>query len=348
MLMNGLAGIIYGGFMDKRAFEKLIDACREKDIVYIQTHNYPDPDAIASAYGFQKLLEFYGIESKICYVGRNDKISTRKIFETFDVDIFSYDSLLSELKEDSFIILVDSQKEGGNVTDIIGQEIATIDHHPQANKIKYLYKDIRIVGSCCTLITEYYTEMGVPLTTEVASLLLYGLKMDTLQLTRGVTELDIKMYYHLFLRSSSELVSRLEKNTLELNDLKAFSDVITNIRVFGRLGYAKIDFDCPDAIIAATCDFILSMNEIDFAVVYAIRSDGIKFSVRSEIENVPAGSITKAALDGLGNGGGHSFMAGGLIPTENISQLGDDIDGAIIEKFDSVLTKLGFINSSDT
>ena len=34
--------------------------------VYIQTHNFPDPDAIATAFGLQKLLEEYGITSILC------------------------------------------------------------------------------------------------------------------------------------------------------------------------------------------------------------------------------------------------------------------------------------------
>ena len=38
--------------------------------VYIQTHNFPDPDAIASALGIQELLKRNGISSTICYKNR--------------------------------------------------------------------------------------------------------------------------------------------------------------------------------------------------------------------------------------------------------------------------------------
>ena len=33
---------------------------------YIQTHNYPDPDAVASAYGLQYFLKMHGIDAEIC------------------------------------------------------------------------------------------------------------------------------------------------------------------------------------------------------------------------------------------------------------------------------------------
>ena len=41
----------------------LIELCGNRP-VYIQTHNFPDPDAIASAFGLQRLLGIYGVESK--------------------------------------------------------------------------------------------------------------------------------------------------------------------------------------------------------------------------------------------------------------------------------------------
>ena len=50
--------------------QKLLDAIHN-DKVYIQTHNFPDPDAIASAYGLQQLLGSQGVVSTICYEGKN-------------------------------------------------------------------------------------------------------------------------------------------------------------------------------------------------------------------------------------------------------------------------------------
>lgn len=41
-------------------FTKLAALCRGKH-VYIQTHNFPDPDAIASAFGLQRLLALYDV-----------------------------------------------------------------------------------------------------------------------------------------------------------------------------------------------------------------------------------------------------------------------------------------------
>ena len=112
--------------------------------------------------------------------------------------MLSYEDLASGMQETDRIICVDTQKHGGNVTDFIGDEIACIDHHPTYVPMEYLYQDIRITGACATLIAEYYKLSGIEPDSDASTALLYGVKMDTLQFTRSVTELDIDMFRFLF------------------------------------------------------------------------------------------------------------------------------------------------------
>ncbi len=51
------------------------------------------------------------------------------------------------------------------------------------------------------------------------------------------------------------------------------------------------------------------------------RKDGIKFSVRSEVNYLNAGIIVKDALAGVGTGGGHASMAGGFVPYDKVEHL---------------------------
>ena len=80
-------------------------------------------------------------------------------------------------------------------------------------------------------------------------------------------------------------------------------------------------------------DFILSLSAVDIAVVYADRRGGYKFSVRSEVDEINAGKLIANALSGIGNGGGHPTMAGGVILEENCSLLGEDHDFIIRKRF---------------
>ena len=320
---------------NKKDVRQLIEICRGHK-VYIQTHNIPDPDAIGTAYGLQQLMKEFGLESVITYDGTIDKLSSSKMLDMFGIEMFADQDILSDMKEEDYIICVDSQKHAGNITDLPGDEIATIDHHPTTKKnahIDYLYKDVRIVGSCCSIIADYYRVLDIEPTVDVATALVYGIKMDTAKFSRGVTDVDIRAYAYLSRFMNEEKLKKVESNNLQFSDLKAYGSAIENIEVFGYLGISHISFACPDAMVSIIADFILSLVEIDVAVVYCDRPDGMKFSVRSEREDVNSGELVAKALEGIGTGGGHMAMAGGMVPVENYPALGDYRDNAITERF---------------
>ena len=304
--------------------------------VYIQTHNIPDPDAIGSAFGLQQLFKAYSIDATICYDGDIDKLSSSKMLDMFGIEMFADQDIADEMKAEDYIICVDSQKNSGNITDLVGDEIAAIDHHPTTEKnanIPYLYKDVRIVGACSTLIAGYYQDLGIEPGVHVATALLYGLKMDTLQFSRGVKDEDIAAFAYLNDLADEQNLASLEMNNIEFSDLKSYGAAINNIQVFGYLGVSFIPFACPDTMVSIVADFILSLIEVEVAVIYCERPDGLKFSVRSERSDVNAGELISKALQGVGGGGGHATMAGGRVPAANVEKLGEFTNNAIIERF---------------
>ena len=210
-------------------FNQLAALCHGKHI-YIQTHNFPDPDAIASAFGLQRLLAQHEIPSTLCYDGRIDKLSASKMLEAFQIQMFPYEQLRPDMAEEDYVICVDAQKHCGNITDFVGDEVACIDHHPTFVPIEYRYQDIRPTGACATIIAQYYKQLPCLPDRHTATALLYGLKMDTLQFTRGVTELDIEMFAFLFPLCDQETLARLERNNMEFNDLKAYGAAIESLR----------------------------------------------------------------------------------------------------------------------
>ncbi|MEG1290716.1 MAG: DHH family phosphoesterase, partial [Lachnospiraceae bacterium] len=278
--------------------------------VYIQTHNFPDPDAISSAYGLQQFLLYHNIPSTLCYHGRIDRLSAKKMLDTFHIIMYSK-AELSHMKSSDYIILVDSQKRNSNVTAFIGQEIACIDHHPIFYPYSYPYSDIRSTGSCACIIASYFRDTNTPITSSCAAALAYGIKMDTIDFTRGTTTLDMEMLSFLFPHADWNMVIQMYSNTMEFDDLKAYGAAIQNIQIFGRTGFAFIPFDCTQALIAIISDFILSLDVVDIAIIYAMQTEGIRFSVRCEQNQVHAGILIATFLKPYGDGGGHPSMAGG-------------------------------------
>ncbi len=308
--------------------------------VYLQTHNFPDPDAISSAYGLQKFLEYNGVESTLCYVGSIDRFNTRKMMETFGIEIYSYDEI-SDMQESDYIVHVDCQKPNANTTDLPGNEVACVDHHPVFVKTEdYIYSDIVITGACSSVVASYYYKTNTPICENVATALAYGIKMDTDDLIRGVTSLDLDMMSYVYNYADWNKLNSMYNSTIEFQDLKAYAAAIENIEVFDYVGFTYMPFECPNSLVAIISDFILSLDVVDVAIVYSINNSGIKFSVRSEKPEIDAGKLIHCALKDIGSGGGHAAMAGGFVDEEILQKIGRNYDGKIKELFMNVIKNL--------
>ena len=79
-------------------FEELLQQINRQH-VYIQTHNFPDPDAIASAYGLKRLLATGGIEASICYKGKIDRYGTGRLCEILDIELLNVEDLTEVLTD---------------------------------------------------------------------------------------------------------------------------------------------------------------------------------------------------------------------------------------------------------
>lgn len=292
--------------------EELIQ-CIENPHVYVQMHNYPDQDALASAMGLQALLNSRGKQATIIYHGIIDKDNTLKMIELLNIKIRPVEELV--FKEEDEIIIVDGQKGNINMQDVIGKEIACIDHHHVQNTEHYRFYDIRSdVGACSSIIASYFIENEIPMTLDIATALIYGLKMDTSQLSRGVSNLDITMFGYLFQKSDYIKIRTFETSSLRITDLASYQQAISDLEVFGNIAVSNIGNDCPEAIIGSVSDFLLTLSEVEFTIIYSYRAGGIKFSLRSTLPSIDASEIIRQALFGLGDGGGHSDMAAGFIP----------------------------------
>lgn len=307
--------------------------------VFIQTHNFPDPDAIASAYALQVLLRKFNIPTTICHHGNVERTATANMVAEFGIEMTA-DEDLKDMTFEDYIITVDSQKGNANILDLIGDEVACIDHHPTFCEADYKYRDIRIVGSCSTIIADYYRQYKIEMPEDVATALLYGLKMDTKDFTRGVTELDVQIFNYLFPKANSQLIRRFQSGEIQYDELEAFVDSMRNIDIYNGIAFAFLNFPCADAFAATISDFILSLDVAFFSVVYCRREHGFKFSVRSELDELNAGQIVSKALADVGSGGGHKSMAGGYADESKILDMSIDFNKIIQNLFLNVIDRI--------
>ncbi len=286
-----------------------------REHIYIQTHNFPDPDAIASAYGLKQLLKHRGVEADICYKGKIERYNTDKLRELLETELFEIEHMPVPIGEEDEVILVDSQRGNSNIVDVPGKAIVCIDHHPFNCRFEYCFSDIRSkVGACASIIASYFFENQIPMNEKTATALAFGIRMDTMNLSRGVSKLDVEMIYQMYDLCDEDTIHILQNNNLYFEDLAVYSQAISSIEVYGNVSFADAGRDCPGGLVGSVSDFMLAIVMVDFSVVYSRDSEGIKLSVRSKKKFLDAGEIMKNSLEGLGSGGGHMEMAGGFVP----------------------------------
>lgn len=290
----------------------LLERVRNSNNLFIQTHDFPDHDAVASAFGLQCLLRHFGIESTLVYEGVIERDSLRKMIRDLQITIKHLSDI--EMREGHPIVIVDGCKGNKNVTDMIGDEICNIDHHLVTSPADVPLSDIRShLGACSTLILEYYHTLDVKPEQAVATALMVGLNMDTALLTRNVSEQDVEAYAYLYGIADISLVNSILRNYVQVKDMAFFRGALDSIEVFGKAGYCYFPQGCNQNLLGILGDFFMSFQEIDIVVLLANNSDRINFSVRSEAEPVNAAHLVRNLLEDIGFGGGHADMAGGMI-----------------------------------
>ena len=99
---------------------------------------------------------------------------------------------------------------------------------------------------------------------------------------------------------------------------------MSTIDIWEDVCFACAGYECKESLIAAICDFTLTLDGINLSIVYSPKKDGIKLSIRSGGKYL-SGVLAVNALRGIGTGGGHDNMAGGYVPygKETGSKVGD-------------------------
>ncbi len=298
-------------------FNTLISLLPKDNRIFIQSHNFPDPDSVASAYALSHLLSLYQLNTNIVYYGIVERTILNKMIKHLNIPIYPVEHY--NFEPDDNVIIVDGCKGDLNVKDLPCNNIGMIDHHQHKQIKKLPFVDIRPdYGSTATIIFEYYQQAKVDIPESVATALLIGLIIDTENLIRGVSEADYEAYSSLRKLADIEYVNKNIKNNIQLSDLKFFQEAITSLTIKNTTGFIWFPKGCDRNLLGILGDFFLSLYEIDSIVLGAKNDNLINIAIRSETIKLNAANIASKLLQGIGYGGGHQHMAGGLITDKNI------------------------------
>ena len=297
---------------------KLCEAISNAKKVYIQPHNNPDADAIASAWGILKLVESLGkSDTQIVYSGLHiKKPNLDQLITLLDIKMKRIDVDEIKIEDDDLLIVVDGQYGAGNIAQLDAKKVIAIDHHEEETSLdQYVYSDIQPrVGACSTLIFGYLKENNVELDRPTVTALHFGIYMDTDGFVGRMTNLDHDTRFELE-RSNfdSKAFDRLRTTSLSFDDLWTFAEAIPTVERYHNLAFCMVP-ECDDNLLGQIADLLLLLVGIDIVVLHSKRRDqGYKLSIRSTHDFLTADRITRELVRDIGNGGGHRDKAGGFI-----------------------------------
>jgi nanoRNase/pAp phosphatase (c-di-AMP/oligoRNAs hydrolase) len=307
----------------KPALDSFIERVVDLDRIIIQAHDFPDHDAISSAYALAHLFQSRSATTLIVYNGDIDRISLSNMIEWLEIPVFHI-SQVSLCPADK-IVTVDGCLGEKNVLDLPGDEIAVIDHHQVTTPNNLWFSDIRPeYGATATILYEYYNLLDLKMPTNVATALMVGLNIDTANLTRGFCSADIRSFAYFNSHSRLDIVNKICRKEIEFKELQLFQHAMGLVQI--KLGVATVfmTLDCPKNMLGILSDFLLKVNEIDVVIVAVEVKNNIQISLRSDCPKTNVGLVTREILNDseYGFGGGHSHMAGGIILNDHKHHFG--------------------------
>jgi len=308
----------------------------------IVMQDYPDPDAISSAWAHKMIAARYGIDCDIVYEGRISHQENLALVQLTDIELVRYGEN-GDLPQYNGTVFVDNQGTTASLTDRFAamgvKPLVLVDHHERQDRIESVYTDIRKIGATATIYTEYIREGLLELNksdvqhVRLATALMHGIRSETSGLIRAREE---EMEAGTFLARFTD--HSLLEDILSVKRSKQVMDVIRqsleNREVresYSISGIGYLRSEDRDSIPQAA-DFLLTEENIHTAIVYGIILKGdremVVGSMRTSKVTLNPDEFLKEALGateaGRYYGGGRRGAGGFEIPVGFLAAIKDD------------------------
>ena len=285
---------------------------QQADRILLITHVSPDSDAIGSALAMAHALRTLG---KAVTPSCADAIRDR-----FD-NLLGHADMVTQVS-DTFDLAValdcgDELRLGSIWTDLPNPKpfLINIDHHISNTCFGQINWIDPSAASTSEMVLQIVDQLGVPLTQDIASCLLYGIVGDTLGFRTPNTTPRQLQYAERCMEAGASLYESIDQqfNRRSRALVCLWGKAISAMKVKDRVAYTAISKAMRDACGMGVSDlnlssFLVSMNEVDRAAVLVEKDDGdIEISLRAK----RGYNVSNAAV--ALSGGGHPLAAGATI-----------------------------------
>jgi len=305
-------------------------------------HDNPDPDAIASAVALARLARAVGVSAEIAYYGEITHQENRALVNRLD---FELRNLAADDQMDyDAVALVDHARPGVNDQLSPGLRPAVvIDHHPHTVPVDADFADVRVdAGSTSTLLVDYFEQFGLVPDPDVATGLLYGIRVDTRDFTRETTPADFEAAASLWPHVDREAVEDIESPSVSGDTLDTIARAVRNRQTRGAALVSCVGQISERDTLSQAADRLLTMEDIDTTLVCGFTDGTVYLSGRTRGTDVNLGDVLRDALGDLGSAGGHADMAGAQLSLGLFSEVEDEAETSLSTILTNVVTERFF------
>ena len=353
------AEVAFEASRQNRSSERLAEELRQmfdrhrgnRHLILLQ--DFPDPDALSSAWTYKLMAEHFDINCEIVYAGALSHQENIALVKLTNLPLQRWTLETAKTKDLSLYhgcVFIDNQGTTCHLTDLVlkaGIPIAAvIDHHSLQGEMTAEFVDLRPhIRATATIFTEYLQAGVLALDGSVsqhvkcATALMHGLRSDTNAL-RQAQEEDFLAAAYLSRFYDPQLLNAVlqssrSKWVMDAIERSLKHRIVQNSFSMAGIGYLR--YDDRDSIPQAA-DFLVTEENVHTAVVYGIVHDKdeeievVIGSLRTNKLTLDPDEFIKEAFgqDAQGRffGGGRSQAGGFEIPVGFLSGGNENSDYA--------------------
>ncbi len=314
----------------------------ERHVVVIQ--DYPDPDAISSAFAHRLISAQFDIEVDIIYTGKISHQQNIAMVRLLNIELTQYQESL-DLSQYSGSVFVDNQgtTSGGIVQALEAGGVPVlivVDHHEKQDRLQPEFADIRRTGAAATIYAQYLQQDLIQLDKSrqehviAATALVHGIMTDTAGFIQAGAE-DFQAVAFLSNYRDPDILGQIMSQSRTKYEMEIIRRALGGRIVaesFSIAGIGYLRAEDRDAIPQAA-DFLLTEENVHTVIVYGIvtssdRGETVVGSLRTSKITLDPDRFIKETFgqDEAGHyfGGGKMLAGGFEIPIGFLSDGGTD------------------------
>jgi len=301
----------------------LLQAVDDAERVLILPHNDPDPDAVAGALALRHLLtQRLDVKVEIVYKGLIGRAENKALIRYLGQPLRRLTG--ADLRQMAgglaAVALVDTQPGAGNNALPLHSPVAIVlDHHPRREATDTaVFADVRTeLGATSTMATQYLQAAGIDPPAQLATALFYGIKTDTLGLARGVSSIDVAIYFYLQPRIDVEALVDIEQAQVPPAYFQSLDATLRAARIYGGVVISYVGVMRYPDLVAEMADLLLRLRGTFCVLCMGQYQDDLVLSIRTQGQQLEAGSLAQQIVGKDGAAGGHGNLAGGQVPLDD-------------------------------